>query len=432
MGRRVLVIAYYFPPRPGVGSLRAKGLAKYLPEYGWEPIILTAALPEKPESRFKVVETPYPGDVTAYWKRKLGLAADKGFQEQIGIPRALREGKTSFFTRRVITLAKAFIAYPDDQKTWYPFAVSAGRDLLKMEKFDALISSSGPVTCHLIARELKARYEIPWIADFRDLWTQNHYYPYGSLRLMFERRLELKTLALADALVTVSEPLAERLMSLHKNKRVLVIPNGFDPDDVAQAPLTKEFTITYTGTLYEGKRDPALLFQAVRELIVDGTIDPLDIRIRFYGEAPYWLEQQVRHYQLGGIVGLHRKVPRDVALAKQRESHVLLLLSWDDPREVGVYTGKIFEYLAAKRPILALGGPGGAVAQLLRETGAGIHVRSLEDLKALLKSWYKEYKLEGEVKYKAQWEIVQKYSHREMAKKFAHLLDEVTRGILGK
>lgn len=254
MDGRVLVITYYFPPRPGVASLRLRGLAKYLPEYGWEPLILTAALPGEPEHRFKVIQTPYPGDATACWKRKLGLAPDKGFREQLGVPRSLREGRNSF-TGKVVNLARGLIAYPDDQKHWYPFAVSAGDELLKRERFDALRSSSGPVTCHLIAKELKRRHGIPWVADLRDLWTQNHYYPYGSVRRLFERRLEVKTLSVADVLVSVSKPLAQKLRLLHRGKPVIAIPNGYDPDEVASAPLTKEFTITYTGQLYQGKRD---------------------------------------------------------------------------------------------------------------------------------------------------------------------------------
>lgn len=430
MDRKVLVITYYFPPRPGVGSLRLMGIAKYLPEYGWEPVILTAALPGEPEHRFKVIQTPYPGDATVCWKRKLGLAADKGFQEQIKIPRNLRESKASL-TKTIIKIARAFIAYPDDQIGWYPFAVNAGHDLLNREQFNALISSSGPVTCHLIAKELKRRHKLPWIADFRDLWTQNPYYSYGLARLMFERRLELKTLDIADALVTVSEPLGIELKSLHLNKRILTITNGFDPDEAISAPLTKEFSITYAGQLYEGKRDPSLLFQAVHELIVSGIINPLDIKIRFYGEKPYWLEQKVRYYQLEDIVTLYDSVPRDVILTKQRESQVLLLLMWDDPREKGTCPGKTFEYIAAKRPILALGCHGGVVSQILEETAAGVHVNSLDNLKALLNSWYHEYKKDGMVKYKGHWEEVLRYSHHEMARKFAHLLNEVIGDDLG-
>ena len=103
--KRVLIITYYFPPRPGIASLRLRGLAKYLPEFGWEPVILTAALPGIPDQRFKVIQTSYPGDITALLKKKLGLNSSKGFQEQIGIPLAIREGKKSF-TRKLITIIK--------------------------------------------------------------------------------------------------------------------------------------------------------------------------------------------------------------------------------------------------------------------------------------------------------------------------------------
>jgi len=400
-------------------------LAKYLSEYGWSPVILTAALPAEPERRFEVVQTAYPGGATSQWKQKLGLDKAKGFQEQIGITPASRKGKVSIINK-FVNIARAIVAYPDDEKTWYPFAVSEGHKLIKSGQFDAIISSAGPYTCHLIAKELKARHGLPWIADFRDLWTQNHYYSYGSLRLLFERRLELKTLGVADALVTVSEPLAQKLKTLHRNKRVSVINNGFDIDDVDTAPLTKQLTITYTGQLYQGKRDPALLFQAVSALIAAGAINASQIRIRFFGDAPFWLEQEIMQYGLSEVVSLHSNVPRDVALYKQRESHALLLLNWDDPSEQGVYTGKVFEYLAAKRPILALGGPSGVVKELLNETNAGVHINALDDLKDLLLFWYKEFKQNSSVNYHGNWDAIEKYSHREMARKFAHLLDQFT------
>lgn len=425
MGKRVLVVTYYFPPRPGVASLRLRGLAKYLPEHGWEPVILTAALPGTPEPDFRVIQTPYPGDITACWKRRLGLAGDKGFQEQIGVPRALRERKASF-TTKIVNLLKAVIVYPDEQKGWYPFALEVGHDLLKRERFDALLSSSGPVTSHLVARELKARHRLPWIADIRDLWTQNHYYPYGPIRRAIERKLELRTLAAADALVTVSSPLAEELASLHRGKSVFAIPNGFDPDEIGSAPLTEEFTITYTGLLYyEGKRDPAPLFRVLRELIDEGVLDPRLVRVRFFGPAEYWLEQEVKQYGLQRIVEIYGVVPRDIVLQHQRASQILLLLNWNDPHERGVYTGKLFEYLAAQRPILAIGGPKGVVAELLEETGAGVYVPQTEDLKRVLVEFYKEYKTYGQVQYHGRAERITRYSHREMARKFAEVLNLV-------
>ena len=419
----MLIVTYYFPPRPGVASLRLRGLAKYLPEFGWEPVILTAALPGEPDSRFKVVQTPYPGDATALFKKRLLLNPSKGFQEQVGVPLAVREGKRSF-TRRPITLVKGVIAYPDERKGWYPFATKAGTAVLQEENFNALISSSGPVTAHLIAKRLNTEQHIPWVADLRDLWTQAHQYPYWRLRKWFERKLELKTLAQADALVTVSKPLAEKLSSLHRGKPVFAVPNGFDPDEVGSAPLTKEFTVTYTGQLYQGKQDPVPLLQALRQLIVEEVVNQDVTRIRFYGPTQYWLEQEIRRYHLEKIAKQCGTVSREVALTKQRESQILLLLNWNDPGEQGTYTGKVFEYLAAKRPILAIGGPEGVVSELLEETGAGVHVSDLATLKGILTRYYQEYETSGRVSYRGRDNESLKYSHREMARKFAKVLDK--------
>ena len=308
----------------------------------------------------------------------------------------MRSSKRSIFGR-LVQFIKGFIVYPDEQKLWLPFAIQAGHELLQQERYNALISSSGPVTTHMIASALKREIKILWIADFRDLWTQNHYYLYTKLRKVFEKRLELKTLRDADALVSVSEPLANKLASLHKGKQVFAVPNGFDPDDIGSAPLTKKFTITYTGQLYHGKRDPELLLRAIREMIKEGEMEENNIEIRFYGPFEYWLDQEIKRYHLEGVVRQNGIVSREIALERQRESQLLLLLNWDDPDEKGVYTGKLFEYLAARRPILAIGGPEGVVSQLLRETGAGVHIKNMDDLSSFFVAVIKNIKLQGKL-----------------------------------
>ena len=283
------------------------------------------------------------------------------------------------------------------------------------------------MTCHLISQALKRKHEVLWVADLRDLWTQNHYYAYNNVRKWFERRLEIKTLNEADALVTVSEPLAKDLGSLHHETPVFAIPNGFDADEVRTAPLTKEFTITYTGQLYQGKRDPELLLKALHEMIVEGEIEPNTLKVRFFGPPQYWLDQAIKKYHLEGIVEQLGMVNREIALVKQRESQILLLLNWNDPRERGVYTGKVFEYLAARRPILAIGGPTGAVSELLEETGAGVHVKDVVELKESLRNCYKEYQATGQVCYHGKEERVTRYSHREMARKFAAIMSKIVK-----
>lgn len=422
--RRVLVITYYFPPRPGIASLRLRGLAKYLPEFGWEPIILTPALPSAPNEAFQVVQTPYPGDVSERFKKAVRLNRNRGFQEQVRIPLSIREGKRSFTTKAVASV-KSVVAYPDEQKDWYRLAVKTGMGLLQKGNIDALISSSGPVTTHLVASELKGRFHIPWVADLRDLWTQNPYYPYGLVRKWFERRLEVSTFAQANALTTTSGPWAEILGSLHRGKLVCVVPNGFDPEEVISAPLTKEFTITYTGQLYQGKRDPTLLLRALHELIAEGLINPDITRVRFFGPTQYWLEQAIKKHSLEEIVKQCGMVSREVALIRQREAQILLLLNWNDLREQGTYTGKIFEYLAARRPILGIGGPKGVVSKLLETTGAGVHAANLATLKEILYSWYEEHAVNRQVLYRGRNDQIMKYSHREMARKFTEVLNGV-------
>jgi glycosyltransferase involved in cell wall biosynthesis len=422
--KRVLIVTYYFPPRAGVASIRLKGLAKYLPHFGWEVVVLTARLPGEPDRRFKVVQTHYPGDVSAIFKERLGLQPDKGFQEQIGIPLEIREGKSSF-TKKVVIKLKGIFAYPDEQKYWYKYAVEEGKKLLRKRRFDALVSSSGPVTAHLIAKALRKEHDLVWVADMRDLWTQGHHYPYGFIRKLFERRLEVKTLSFADALVTVSSPLAEKLKALHKVKPVFVVTNGFDPDEIWEVPLTEKFTITYTGQIYEGKQDPELLFKALKELIDEKVLDSKDVEVRFFGPKKLWLQQSIGKFNLEGVVKQFGVVSREVALQKQRESHVLLLLNWLDTREAGIYTGKIFEYLAAQRPILAVGGGENMLSELLERTKAGTHAPDIFALKRKLLEFYKEYKRKGNVSYMGIKDEIRKYSHYEMAKKFSQIFEQL-------
>jgi glycosyltransferase involved in cell wall biosynthesis len=429
--KKVLIVAYHFPPRPGVASLRPKGLAKFLPEFGWETVVLTATLPGKTDERFKVVETPYRGDVGDVWKSRLRLNPDKGFQEQIGVPLAWRGSRRSV-TRTLVRCLKSLLAYPDEQKYWYSPAVKEGAKLLQNSSFDALISSSGPVTAHLIGRYLKLNSGLPWVADLRDLWSQYHYYHLGWVRRRFDRRLELTTLDLADALVTVSEPLAEKLQALHPHQSVHVITNGFDPDEAGSSLLTKEFSITYTGQIYAEKQRPEILFKALAELIAEGKVKLDDVQVRFYGRKLYWLDKMIKDFKLEEVVKQFGFVSRDEVLLRQRESQVLALFNWSDFNESGIYTGKLFEYLAAGRPILAIGGCGGVTAKLLEETKAGSFVGDVSALKGVLMDCYREYKTSGSVSYKGREDKIVNFSYREIARRYASLLDEVSSRVFKK
>jgi hypothetical protein len=422
--KKVLIISFAFLEQEASGSTRIRGLAKFLPEFGWDPIILTIKFPGKSDPGFNIVETFYQ-DKQKKLKEKLGFKGNEAIKDQLEIS---GNKNKKLLIDYISYTWNEILYYPEVEKSWYKCAIEEGKKLLEKENFDAIISSSPPVTSHLIAKKLKNKYGIPWIADLRDLWTQNHYYSHTIVRYLIERKLETKTLAMTDALVTISPYLAEKLKELHK-KKIFSITNGFsyEQTDSDNAKLTEKFSITYTGELYLSKRDPIKLFQALNELILKKIVDPNDIDIRFYGTKENWLDEEIKSFNFEKIAKSQGPVNRMTSLKKQRESQLLLLLLWDHPEEKNIATGKLFDYLGSKRPILAIGGYKGFVKEILDETNAGTFEISIDEIKNYLVNSYQEWKKNGKVSYKGKESNINKYNHREMAKKFSEVLNEITK-----
>ena len=422
--KKVLIISYAFHKTEVIGSVRVRGLAKYLPEFGWDPTILTVKFPGEPELGLNIVYTPYK-ERNKRFKQNFGLKEFDPLQEKIKIPKLINK-------KRVISLAynvwQEIFYYPDSEKSWSKKALKAVKKLFNKEKFDIIISTSPPVRSHLIANAIKKKYEVPWVADLRDLWTQNHYYSHTKIRMLIEQKLERRILAMADALITTTPYLAEELKKLHNNK-IYSITNGFDNDEIRtnKIKLTNKFTITYTGMLYGGKRDPIKLFQAVNQLIFNRVIDANDIEIRFYGSRDNWLKKEINSLGLENIVKMYGIVNRTTALEKQRESQILLLLLWDHPKEKNLCPGKLFDYLGSKRPILAIGGSKGFVQEILNDTNAGTYVQTIEEIKDYLVNSYQQWKRDGNVSYPVKISNINKYGHREMAKNFSEVLEYITK-----
>lgn len=422
--KKVLIITYYFNRTTEIGSQRLRGLAKYLSEFGWEPLILTVKTNTQSDNFFNVIETSHE-DIYTVWKKRFNFNPNETIKKQMGCP--IKKDK-NFFIDYISYIFNEIFAYPDIYKDWYSSAVKQGKKIFKNNKIDAIISSSSPPTSHLIANKLREIYQVPWLADFRDLWTQNHYYSHTSIRRLIERKLEIKTLSTADALVTTTPYFAKDLEKLHK-KRTYSITNGFnsDEDNIMEVTLKDKFIISYTGTLYNGKHDPIKLFEGLNELISDGIIKKSDIEIRFFSEIDNWLETEIKSCNLEKIVKLYGFVDHKTALKKQRESQILLLLLWDHPKVKGVAPAKIFEYLAAKKPILAIGGPKGFIKEILDETNAGLFALSKDEIKDFLVKSYQQWKQNGKVSYHGNEQNINKYSQREMAKKFSELLNHITK-----
>jgi glycosyltransferase involved in cell wall biosynthesis len=422
--RKLLLIAFAYPPVEIVGAVRPAALAKYLPALGWEPVILTPRVEGATRSSKLIIETDYR-DVLEELKARFGLDRKRGLHEQLNLSVANRPGFKLPHTR-FLEWMKYFLTYPDPFKGWTPFAIAAVEEVRSQNLgISAIVTTSPPVSCHIIGRQAKAILKCPWIADLRDLWTQN----LGDDTPHFlETGLEKRTLGAADALVTVSDPWAKRLQKRYPKQKIWSITNGFDPDDFRSAapPLTRDFTITYTGQLYQGQRDPTLLFEAVRDMLKEGSIPIGDLRIRFYGTIEPWLPALVEKFGMTPMVELHGHTPRKEVFERQRESQLLLLLPWSDPSETGHHSAKLFEYLAAGRPVLAVGGSRGVLTQTLGEANVGVHALSKAQVRDYLIRAYADYKKQGCVPYSENRQAIDQYSHPEMARRFAQVLDDVT------
>lgn len=422
--RKVLIISYHYPPNPGVGGLRVRGLTKFLPEFGWEPIVITRSLKGEPDGNARIIQTAYD-DVIAQWRGRLGFSKYRPVKEQMGSS-SMKSRRS--FREAPFDLIYSTLAFPDEQRGWSKYAIDAAKSVIKSEEISVILSSSPPATCHQVASNLNLNHKIPWVADLRDPWTQNFYYPYGPVRKFVERNLEMKTLGGADALTTVTGGFKKVLSELHSSKCIMVIPNGFDPDEmVEESPeLTTKFSITYTGKLYGGRRDPSKLFNAVSELIEEGLIDIGKIDLRFYGKFQDWLDNEARTFGLEDVVRQMGEVPRKEAISAQRESQLLLMLVSDSPDSIGICPAKVFEYLASRRPILAIGGVQSPVRNVLEQTEAGRYTSDLDSVKNVLRSYYTTFLRNGNVPYEGDPESVGKYSQRIMAKSFSELFDEIT------
>jgi len=372
---RILIISTFFPPQNSIASLRPYSFAKFWQEEGHEVEILTTEKhsPENPLELplepFHLIEVPLP---EAFHHAK------KNFNEQ---------GKSRSFLKKILEylrFKKGILnacRMPDITDIW---AVKAFKAVSQRKKYDVIVSTAGPYSTHLLAWRLKKKGLADfWAADYRDTWSDNYIYPGLFPFNLIERMLEKRMLKDADLVSTISEPFAKQFREKHKAKTI-TIENGFDASDMAYVPTEKQFPddgkfrIVHTGSIYLGKRDPGPFLRAVKKLA-----DPR-LEVHFFGARNANLEEIIRELE----VAVHCKfVTREKALAIQRDADLLLFLPWSDATVEGVLTGKLFEYLYSKTPILSAGpkGPLDSAEELMLSMNAGHSARGEEAILEFLK-----------------------------------------------
>lgn len=435
---KILVIAYFYPPISTIGSIRTWKLVKYIKMFGYEPIVICGEtdeqfwkqeLPHVEVHRIKcdILFEKFSKKINKKVKSdgsltKLSSSNDVNFLLKVYILRYCY-----FILKRIKPFLNEIFEYPDSIFKWRKKVLPIASKIIELNSIALIYSSSGPVTDHLIANDLSRKFGISWVADYRDLWTKNHYIAHTSLRKYFEEKLELRTLSGASSIVTVSGP-AAKIQSDFLNKPVQVITNGFDPEDYDFNVQPYEiFTIIYTGVIYFGKRDPIMLFEAVKNLIERRSFLKNKIRIKFFGADKLILEKILKKYDIDEVVEIYDRIPLNQAIIEQKRASALLLLMYNHMDEKGVYTGKIFEYLGAKRPILVIPTMNGSVVDdLLEKTRAGVSCSSVEEIEDVLLNWYERFYSAGNLPYEGIDQEIEKYSRMNQAKQFAKLFDSLT------
>lgn len=407
--KKVLIIAYLFPPIGGGGVQRALKMAKYLVQFDWEVHVLTVE-PAYHVSLDPSLLNELPEGVFIHRTKELsqGKVGHVSSRSTVGTKINLSfSGRMKNLLRSSLKFIKPYILVPDDQILWYPWAVREGLKVMSEHKIDVIFSTSAPYTNHLIGLYLKRKTGKSWIADFRDPWTQNMHRTAIRWREWLEDRLERMVLRESDVLLTVTPSFAANFKQKFSAeiKRTEVIHNGFDPDDYRfgkpqeSDPHKREVcTFIYTGIFYK-ERNPRLFLKAIKQLMDEGALPSDRIRIQFAGvfDYPGYCENTDYVYELG----LERQVeilghlPHRRALEALQEADILIMIGDTGPDSGSYIPGKLYEYMAIGHPILALSLPGEST-QIIEKFHLGevVDPSSVEQIKSgivkLHEQWSRE------------------------------------------
>jgi len=443
--KRILIISSNFPPTSGSGVQRVVGFVKYLPEFGWDPYVLTivpgpyhatgspSEVPDNLPSD-RIVRTPF-FDIRLAGKRLLLRLAGKG--APFTPAETARAQATDERTGSLLwSLANTFVFVPDPEVGWLPFGVRGGLSTIRRAGISAIVSSAPAFTAHLIALRLKRKTGVRWVADFRDPWSQNPYVTvrrFQKIRGPSDRVLEHKVVKFADAITTVSEPIADGFGHLGVRgirRKLQVITNGYDPEEFAGMihHPPPAFTIAYTGTFYGETRSPVPFLRALAEVIESGLIERHRIRVNIIERFSQRTARLAARYKLSDVVTVRTDLSHAETIREQVNASVLLLIVRDDAYGMGIYTGKIFEYLGARRPILALAPKGGVASELIREANAGtvVNASNRQAMKEAIVKYYSEHERTGDVAYHGRGEVIRRYERPVLAGQLARLLDSLT------
>jgi len=434
--KKVLIVTYYWPPAGGPGVQRVLKFAKYLPEFGWQPLILTVKNGEYPAFD-PTLEKEVPEAARVFrtaaiepnflYKKFTGMSSDES------IPVAVLADKKLNWKKRLANSIRLNLFVPDAKIGWIPFAVKRGHRILEEEKPDVIFSSSPPPSVHLIARKLAKSGGLKWVADFRDPWTDIHYYEdYRRIGLArrIDHNLEYNVLRRADVVTCISRldielDFAQKI----EGQRFVNIANGYDETDFtgihSDGTPSDKFVLMHLGGV-GSERNPINLFKAVRALLDQGRISPPDFELVFIGKVDEVILQTVEELGLAAVFTRIPYLPHREALQRTQTASAMLLLVTQSQKNLRILPGKTFEYMRTGKPILALGPEDGEVARILNDSNTGkmISYEKYDEIYDNVLRLYSQWRKAGSLQQNVDADI-QSYSRQNLTAKLVNVFESI-------
>lgn len=429
---KVLIITYYWPPSGGAGVQRWLKFVKYLRNFGWEPVVYTPLNPG-----FQVIDDTLTGDIPLNLEViKRPIWEPYGVYQKISGKKGasntshglMMTKKSKGFINKLSVWIRGNFFIPDARKFWIKPSVKFLVRYLRENHVDAIVSTGPPHSMHLIALEVKERLHIPWLADFRDPWTDIGYYKDLKVSAFADHRhrmRELRVIKNCNAMVVVSQEMKVKYEEMGATN-VKLITNGFDPEDISivEPETDLKFSISHIGSLPPSGNLRGL-WQVLSQLAdrIPGFRN--DLAIKLVGAVDETVINDLSEFNLlPQYSGIDYVSHNKVGSLMKSSAVQLLVINKDSPNAKGILTGKFFEYLASGRPILAIGPTDGDLARILRELEAGdiSECDDLERIEAILKGFYEKY-IHNELKISTKG--VERYTRKFLTSQLADVLNEL-------
>ncbi|EAR00278.1 glycosyltransferase family 4 protein [Maribacter sp. HTCC2170] len=422
--KKVLIITYYWPPAGGPGVQRWLKFVKYLPHFNITPVVY---IPENPS--YPILDETFvdeiPEGIAIYKhpiKEPYKFASLFSKEDAKRISSGIIKSKDQSVIEKAMLWVRGNFFIPDARKNWVKPSVKFLNSVIEKEAVDIIITTGPPHSVHLIGNQLQQDKNIKWLADFRDPWTSIGYHKKLKLTAKSQnkhKKLEHMVLNNADSIVVTSNTTKKEFQGI-TSRPIEVITNGYDAAYQDELPLTKQFTISHIGSLLTG-RNPDSLWKVLAQLIQSNGDFKKSFKLRLAGVVSEDVLQSIFNSGLKENTELIGYVSHEEAVKLQRESQILLLVEIDSFETQGILPGKLYEYMSAKRPVLAIGPEKWDAQEIILETNIGstFNYTSEKELKDVILKWFALYQKN---KLNIDTRSVDKYSRRELTRELAKLI----------